>query len=46
MRAVVNKPEERTCPDPISELAEKFQVSPNFMKKRLEFEKLIKGKYQ
>jgi len=24
-------------PDPISELAEEFQVSPNFMRKRLEF---------
>jgi Zn-dependent peptidase ImmA (M78 family) len=27
--------------DPIPELAEEFQVSENFMKKRLQFEKLL-----
>ncbi|MGC9086798.1 MAG: hypothetical protein ACP5IT_11450 [Thermoproteota archaeon] len=33
----------KECPDPIPELAEEFQVSENFMKKRLEFKNLNEG---
>lgn len=32
-------------PDPIRELAEEFQVSPIFMRKRLEFEKVFNNSY-
>jgi len=33
----------KDSPDPIPELAEEFQVSPHFMRKRIEFERLNKG---
>jgi Zn-dependent peptidase ImmA (M78 family) len=32
----------RESPDPIPELAEEFQVSENFMKKRLEFKRVVR----
>lgn len=44
---IVKKREERIREslDPVPELAEEFQVSENFMIKRLEFERVVKNLY-
>ncbi|MCP8313121.1 MAG: ImmA/IrrE family metallo-endopeptidase [archaeon] len=44
LNAVLKEEWVRDSPDPIPELAEEFQVSPNFMRKRLEFKELSKSK--
>jgi Zn-dependent peptidase ImmA (M78 family) len=39
LNELLNQDWVKESPDPIPELAEEFQVSPHFMRKRLEFSK-------
>ena len=42
LNAILKEEWVKESPDPIPELAEEFQVSENFMRKRLELKKMLK----